>query len=62
MPTVKEQVLHAINRLPEDVSFRDINEEIALLAAVEAAEEDIRQDRVVENHAMKQRLEQWLNE
>jgi len=56
MPTVKAQVLHAITRLPEDADFRDINEEIALLAAVDEAEEDIRQGRTLENSTMKQRL------
>src|SRR5467141_439261 len=31
--SVKEQVLKAIQRLPEDIDFRDVTDEIALLAA-----------------------------
>src|SRR5207237_26012 len=36
--SVKEQVLQAINRLPDDIDYRDAAEEIALLAAVGGAE------------------------
>ena len=61
MTTVKDQVIHAIQRLPHDADFRDVNEEIALLAAVAEAEEDIQQGKLVENDTMKARLEDWLN-
>lgn len=59
--TVKEQVLHAIQRLPDDADFRDVSEEIALLAAVAEAEEDIRTGQLVDHDAMKARVEDWLN-
>ncbi len=63
MPTlsVKEQVLHAVQRLPDDADFRDVSEEIALLAAVAEAEEDIRTGQLVDHDAMKTRVEKWLN-
>ena len=61
MTTVKEQVLHAIQRLPGDADFRDVNEEIALLAAVAEAEDDVQQGKLVENDTMQARLENWLN-
>jgi hypothetical protein len=38
-----------------------VREEIALLAAVAEAEEDIREGRLLENKGMKSRLEEWLN-
>ncbi len=57
--SVKEQVLAVIHRLPDDISFRDVNEEIALLAAVAEAEEDIREKRLVSNGDMKSRIEEW---
>ena len=57
--SIKEQVLSAIQRLPDDISFRDVNEEIALLAAVEEAEEYIREKRLVSNSDMKSRIEEW---
>ncbi len=58
--SIKQQVLSAIQRLPDDVNFRDVNEEIALLAAVEEAEDDIRENRLVSNTEMKNRIEEWL--
>jgi len=59
MQTVKEQVLHVLQRLPDDADFRDVNEEIALLAAVAGA--DIREGRLVDNNEMKARLDEWLD-
>lgn len=58
--SIKHQVLSAIQRLPDDIDFRDVNEEIALLAAVQEAEDDIRAGRVVTNSEMKGRIEEWL--
>ena len=58
--SIKQQVLSAIQRLPEDIDFRDVSEEIALLAAVQEAEEDIRAQRVVSNAEMKSRIEEWV--
>jgi predicted transcriptional regulator len=56
---VKEQVLHAINRLPDDIDFRDVAAEIAFLAAVREAEEDIHEGRVITNEQMKARIGEW---
>jgi hypothetical protein len=57
--SVKEQVLEAIQRLPDDIDFRDVNDEIALLSAVHEAEQDIQQGRVISNDEMKSRITQW---
>lgn len=57
--SVKEQVLHAINRLPEDIDFRDITAEIAFLAALGEAEQDIQEGRLVTNAQMKARIGEW---
>ena len=57
--SVKEQVLQAIQRLPNDIGFRDVTDEIALLAAVEEAERDIEDGRVISNVEMKSRIAQW---
>ena len=58
--SIKHQVLAAIQRLPDDISFRDVNEEIALLVAVQEAEDDIREKRLVSNSDMKSRIEEWV--
>ncbi len=57
--SVKEQVLQAIQRLPDDIDFRDVTDEIALLAAVHEAEQDIQEGRVVSNEQMRSRIEGW---
>ena len=57
--SVKEQVLQAIQRLPDDIDFRDVADEIALLAAVQEAERDIEQGRLISNEEMKSRIGQW---
>ena len=55
--SVKEQVLQAIQRLPDDIDYRDVTDEIAFLAAICEAEQDIAAGRVVTNEQMKARLE-----
>ena len=54
--TVKEQVLQAIQRLPEDIDYRDVAEEVAFLAAIVEAEEDIQAGRIISNEQMKSRI------
>lgn len=58
--TAKQMVLEALHRLPDDLSFRDISEEVAFLAAVREAEEQIKQGKVISNEEMKRRLDSWL--
>lgn len=57
--SVKEQVLQAINRLPDDIDYRDAVDEIAFLVAVREAECDIEQGRLVTNEQMKARIGEW---
>lgn len=57
--TVKEQVLSAIERLPADADFKDVKDEIAFLAAVQEADDDIAAGRTVTNEEMKQRIGAW---
>ena len=57
--SVKEQVLQAINRLPDDIDYRDVADEIAFLAALREAECDIEQGRLVTNEQMKARIAEW---
>jgi len=56
--SIKEQAIAIIRRLPEDANLKDIEEELALLAALQEAEADIQSGRLVSNDAMKARLQQ----
>lgn len=58
--SIKAQVLQAIQRLPEDIDFRDVTDEIAFLAAVGEAERDIQEGRVVSNEQMRARITEWI--
>ena len=57
--TVKEQVMLAIERLPEDADFKDVKDEIAFLAALREAEDDIAAGRTVTNEDMSRRIGSW---
>jgi hypothetical protein len=57
--TVKEQVILAIERLPEDADFKDVKDEIAFLAALREAEDDIAAGRTVTNEEMRRRIGSW---
>ena len=57
--SIKEQILQAIHRLPEDIDYRDVTEEIAFMEAVSEAEHDIQQGRLVSNEEMKSRIAEW---
>ncbi len=57
--SVKEQVLQAISRLPNVADFRDVTEEIAFLAAIGEAEQDIAAGCLITNEEMKSRIGEW---
>ena len=57
--SIKEQVLRAIQRLPNDIDYRDVTDEIAFLAAIGEAERDIADGRLVTNEQMKARIGEW---
>ncbi len=57
--SVKESVLQAIQRLPND--YKAIADEIAFLAALRRAEEDIQAGRLVSNEEARSKLESWTS-
>ena len=59
--TVKDQVIAAIRQLPDDATFRDIEEEIALLHAIKKAEEEIASGIVFGNQELQSRIAEWVS-
>jgi len=45
--------------LPDDIDYRDVADEIAFLAAVREAERDIKENRLLTNQHMKDRIAEW---
>ena len=60
--TVKEQILQAIYRLPDDLDYKDVAEEVAFLNALHEAELDIEAGRVISDEQMRQRIAGWRKE
>jgi predicted transcriptional regulator len=57
--TPKAVVREMLDRLPENATFAEIAEEIAILTALEAAEDDIRAGRVSSDEEVKERARKW---
>jgi len=57
--TPKAIVRQVLDRMPEDATFEEIAEEIAILTALEAAEDDIRNGRVSSDEEVKERARRW---
>jgi predicted transcriptional regulator len=57
----KEIVIEAIRQLPELVSFEEIAEEIAILAAIQKGERDADAGRTVSHEDVKKRLTSWIS-
>jgi len=55
----KELVLQAIHRLPDDVDYRDMADEIAFLVAIQEAERDIDEGHLISNQQMRARISEW---
>ena len=52
----KEIVIQAIRQLPEELSFEEIAEEIAVLAAIQKGERDADAGRMIPHDKVKKRL------
>ena len=59
--TPKQKTLLALGKLPEDASYDELQEEVKILAALDEAESDIREGRVVPHEEAKRRLAQWTS-
>jgi predicted transcriptional regulator len=57
----KEIVIEAIRQLPEQVSFEEIAEEIAVLAAIQKGERDADAGRTIPHDDVKKRLRSWIS-
>jgi predicted transcriptional regulator len=58
--SVKQLALDAINHLPEDADLATIQEEVALLAALEDAEADVKEGRLIPHSDVVKNFQQWL--
>ena len=59
--TPKQKALQSLAALPEDASYEELKEELRVLAALQEAEQDISEGRVVSHEEAKRRLAQWTS-
>ena len=57
----KQSVLEAIRRLPDEVTLREICDEIEFLAAVREGEQQADQGRLIPLEQMEKNLQTWLS-
>lgn len=57
--SVKDIVLEAIQQLPTDVTYDDVLEEIATLAAIERGQQDVKEGRTIPHDEVKREALQW---
>jgi predicted transcriptional regulator len=57
----KQSVLEAIRRLPDEVTLREIRDEIEFLAAVREGEQQADQGRLIPQEQVEKNLQSWLS-
>lgn len=57
----KQAALEAIRQLPDEVSFREIREEIEFLAAVREGEKQADESRLISLEQVEENLQSWLS-
>jgi len=59
--TDKQAVLEAIEKLPETATVEEINEHVAIMAALQRAKTASKEGRVVSHEDVKKRFESWIS-
>ncbi|MDZ4288275.1 MAG: hypothetical protein U0984_09965 [Prosthecobacter sp.] len=57
--SAKQLVLETVRRMPDDADLSAIQSEVALLAALEEAEADVREGRLISHAEVVKNLRQW---
>lgn len=55
----KKQVRDVLDRMPDNMSFAEIVDELAMIAALEESIEDLRQGRTLTHTEVMERMKQW---
>ena len=57
----KQAIMEAVESLPEEATFDEILEEVAMLAALRRGLDDANAGRVITSEEMKRRIAQWTS-
>ncbi len=58
--STKELALETIRKLPDTVSWEEIEERIQFLAAVERGRQEVRKGKVIPHQEVKENLKEWI--
>ena len=58
--STKELALETIRNLPDSVSWKEIEERIQFLAAVERGRQEVREGKVIPHQEVKENLKEWI--
>lgn len=58
--STKELALDTIRKLPDTVSWEEIEERIQFLAAVERGRQELRKGKVIPHQEVKENLKEWI--
>jgi predicted transcriptional regulator len=58
--STKELALETIRKLPDSVSWEEIEERIQFLAAVERGRQEVREGKVIPQQEVKENLKEWI--
>ena len=61
MPTVKDEVIEMIQRMPEDASVIDIMAELYFRQKVDAGLKELDEGKGIPHEQVKERLKKWLS-
>ena len=59
--SLKQNAIQVIGALPEDASYQAVSEELSILEALDQAEDDIREGRVISHDEVKKRFYSWIS-
>ena len=59
--TSKQLAIKAVREMSDDATLEEIEEHIAILAAIQRGEEDIEAGRYFTHEEVKQQVKQWLS-
>ncbi len=62
MPTVKEEVRRVIERLPDDVTWEDVQYSIYVLQRIERGRREAAEGKILDEDEVERRIKPWLTE
>lgn len=57
--STKELVIEKVREMPDEASFAEILEELAILAAIQEGRDDIQAGRFISHEEMKKQVASW---